>query len=98
MCAARAAHPFYRWLRTEHGFTPRWNFNKVLIGPEGEVVGTMARPRGRCRPQVRGRSRRCWRDDSCAGPLFIGSEIYRGSSYGGWHPLRVPRVSTVMDL
>ena len=31
-------------------------------------------------------------------PLFLGSEIYRGSSYGGWHPLRVPRVSTVMDL
>ncbi|MDO8984781.1 acetoin utilization protein AcuC [Cypionkella sp.] len=30
--------------------------------------------------------------------LFIGSEIYRGSSYGGGHPLRVPRVSTVMDL
>jgi acetoin utilization protein AcuC len=29
---------------------------------------------------------------------FIGSEIYRGSSYGVWHPLRVPRVSTVMDL
>lgn len=33
-----------------------------------------------------------------AGPLFIGSEIYRGSSYGPAHPLRVPRVSTVMDL
>lgn len=32
------------------------------------------------------------------GPLFVGSEIYRGSSYGGLHPLRVPRVSTVMDL
>jgi acetoin utilization protein AcuC len=31
-------------------------------------------------------------------PLFLGSEIYRGSSYGEWHPLRVPRVSTVMDL
>ena len=31
-------------------------------------------------------------------PIFIGSEIYRGSSYGGLHPLRVPRVSTVMDL
>lgn len=31
-------------------------------------------------------------------PLFIGSEVYRGSSYGGWHPLRIPRVSTVMDL
>ena len=31
-------------------------------------------------------------------PVFIGSEIYRGSSYGGLHPLRIPRVSTVMDL
>ncbi|PIV76088.1 MAG: acetoin utilization protein AcuC [Rhodobacteraceae bacterium CG17_big_fil_post_rev_8_21_14_2_50_65_11] len=31
-------------------------------------------------------------------PLFFGSEIYRGSSYGAHHPLRVPRVSTVMDL
>jgi len=29
---------------------------------------------------------------------FIGSEIYRGSSYGAGHPLRVPRVSTVIDL
>ncbi|WP_425052024.1 acetoin utilization protein AcuC [Psychromarinibacter sp. S121] len=33
-----------------------------------------------------------------AGPRFIGAEIYRTSSYGGWHPLRVPRVSTVMDM
>ena len=32
------------------------------------------------------------------GPLFFGSGIYRGSSYGQTHPLRVPRVSTVMDL
>ncbi len=31
-------------------------------------------------------------------PLMLGSEIYRASSYGGWHPLRIPRVSTVMDL
>lgn len=31
-------------------------------------------------------------------PVFIGHEIYRNSSYGPWHPLRVPRVSTVMDL
>lgn len=37
-------------------------------------------------------------DPSGAAPLFIGSEIYRGSSYGARHPLRVPRVSTVMDL
>lgn len=33
-----------------------------------------------------------------APPLFIGSDIYRSSSYGPRHPLRVPRVSTVMDL
>ena len=31
-------------------------------------------------------------------PIFIGHEIYRHSTYGRWHPLRVPRVSTVMDL
>jgi acetoin utilization protein AcuC len=31
-------------------------------------------------------------------PVFVGHDIYRGSSYGAAHPLRVPRVSTVMDL
>ncbi|WP_281990264.1 acetoin utilization protein AcuC [Sulfitobacter geojensis] len=31
-------------------------------------------------------------------PKFIGHEIFRHSTYGRWHPLRVPRVSTVMDL
>lgn len=31
-------------------------------------------------------------------PVFLGSDIYRGSSYGPGHPLRVPRVSTVIDL
>lgn len=31
-------------------------------------------------------------------PIMIGHEIYRSSSYGPHHPLRVPRVSTVMDL
>ncbi|MGE0224783.1 MAG: acetoin utilization protein AcuC [Acetobacteraceae bacterium] len=31
-------------------------------------------------------------------PLFIGHEIYRHSSYGGKHPLTVPRVSVCMDL
>ncbi len=31
-------------------------------------------------------------------PLFLGSEVYRNSSYGIVHPLRIPRVSTVMDL
>ncbi len=35
-----AAHPFYAWLRNDHGFQPGWNFNKVLIGPKGELVAT----------------------------------------------------------
>lgn len=42
-----AAHPFYRWLRDEAGFTPAWNFNKVLIAPDGSVAATFgsnARP------------------------------------------------------
>lgn len=34
------AHPFYRWLKAENRFEPGWNFNKVLLGPEGEVVAT----------------------------------------------------------
>lgn len=33
-----------------------------------------------------------------ARPRFIGSEIYRRSSYGSRHPLAIPRVSTVIDL
>ncbi|WP_281825390.1 glutathione peroxidase [Jannaschia rubra] len=32
------AHPFYRWLATTHGRTPRWNFNKALLGPDGALV------------------------------------------------------------
>lgn len=31
-------HPFYAWVKAEHGFTPGWNFNKVLIGPEGQFI------------------------------------------------------------
>ena len=31
-------------------------------------------------------------------PRLIGHEIYRNSTYGKWHPLRVPRVSTVLDM
>ncbi len=33
------AHPFYRWLADEHGVRPSWNFNKALIGPEGDLQG-----------------------------------------------------------
>jgi len=31
-------------------------------------------------------------------PVYIGSEIYRHSTYGAGHPLAVPRVSTCTDL
>ena len=36
------AHPFYRWIAEELGEagTPRWNFHKYLIGPDGQLVGT----------------------------------------------------------
>ena len=36
--------------------------------------------------------------DMLARPRFIGSDIYRRSSYGPGHPLAIPRVSTVIDL
>lgn len=36
------AHPFYQSLREEAGFTPRWNFNKVLIGPDGSLIKTFS--------------------------------------------------------
>ena len=34
------AHPFFAWLREAEGFEPRWNFNKVLLGADGTVLGT----------------------------------------------------------
>lgn len=34
------AHPFYQSLKNEIGFAPGWNFNKVLIGPDGQVAAT----------------------------------------------------------
>jgi len=36
----RKAHAFYAEVRAETGFVPRWNFNKVLVGRDGAVVGT----------------------------------------------------------
>ncbi len=35
-----AAHPFYAMLRATYGFEPAWNFNKVLLGPDGRMVGS----------------------------------------------------------
>ena len=88
------AHPFYRWLAQEHREAPNLNFNKALIGPDGALIGFWGgvdpsdcpcdHQRNSPRPAVK--------------PVFIGSEIYRGSSYGAAHPLHIPRVSTVMDM
>ena len=35
------AHPFYRWVAATLGDagTPRWNFHKYLIGPDGQLAG-----------------------------------------------------------
>ncbi|MEM1129903.1 MAG: glutathione peroxidase [Pseudomonadota bacterium] len=34
------AHPFYAWVAETEDFSPRWNFNKILIDPEGQVAAT----------------------------------------------------------
>lgn len=34
------AHPFYKKVRAETGFVPKWNFNKVLLSPDGSVAAT----------------------------------------------------------
>ncbi|MCA8882471.1 MAG: glutathione peroxidase [Rhodobacteraceae bacterium] len=35
-----AAHPFYQWVAETSGFSPRWNFNKILLAPDGQVAAT----------------------------------------------------------
>ena len=45
-----SAHPFYKAVKQETGFEPSWNFNKVLLGPDGAVVatwGSAVRPESR---------------------------------------------------
>jgi glutathione peroxidase len=41
-----AAHPFYRWVAgiLGEGGTPRWNFHKYLIGPDGQLAGAWPTP------------------------------------------------------
>jgi glutathione peroxidase len=34
------AAPFYAWVRERKQWEPSWNFNKVLIGRDGRIVGT----------------------------------------------------------
>lgn len=47
--AAGDVDPFYAWVSDTQGFVPGWNFNKVLIGPDGNFVqawGSNAKPMG----------------------------------------------------
>lgn len=49
------AHPFFAWVQAETGFVPGWNFNKVLLAPDGSIDGTFGaavRPEG---PRIAGR-------------------------------------------
>ena len=46
----RNAHPFYQAVRSETGFFPAWNFNKVMIGPNGQVRATWG---AHVRPEAR---------------------------------------------
>ena len=34
------AHPFFKAVKAQNGFAPTWNFNKILIGGNGEVIDT----------------------------------------------------------
>jgi glutathione peroxidase len=34
------AAPFYAWVKQQKGWQPNWNFNKVMIGRDGRIVGT----------------------------------------------------------
>lgn len=49
----RSAHPFYLALR-EAGFTPNWNFNKVLLDPEGQLVATWRSTTSPLSPKITG--------------------------------------------
>ncbi|MEK9717347.1 MAG: glutathione peroxidase [Pelagibacteraceae bacterium] len=32
------AHPFYKWVKETHGSQPKWNFYKVLISKDGNII------------------------------------------------------------
>ena len=38
------AHPFYKWAKKNYGIgaIPKWNFHKIIIGKNGNVVDTFA--------------------------------------------------------
>jgi len=48
-----AAHQLYRHIRAEADFVPRWNFNKVLFGPDGTIEGTWGAQTAPTAPAIR---------------------------------------------
>lgn len=48
-----AAHPFFAWLREQEGWEPAWNFNKVLVGGDGRVLGTWGSDASPTGPEIR---------------------------------------------
>jgi glutathione peroxidase len=48
------AHPFFAWLRDSHGFEPNWNFNKVLLGRDGAILGTWGSRESPTGPEITG--------------------------------------------
>ena len=40
------AHPFYAWAKEQAGLlaSPKWNFHKYLIGPDGTLIDWFATP------------------------------------------------------
>ncbi len=49
------AHPFYRWARDEMGddAIPRWNFHKLLLNRNGELIGAFSSRTEPDAPEVR---------------------------------------------
>jgi glutathione peroxidase len=33
------AHPFYKWVKAQKNWEPKWNFAKVMISREGQILG-----------------------------------------------------------
>lgn len=49
------AHPFYKAVKAQTGFVPGWNFNKILIAPDGEIEATWGATTEPQSPEVLGR-------------------------------------------
>lgn len=52
--AGRDAHPFYVWARSKVGLlgSPKWNFHKYLIAPDGSLADWFSTPTSPSSPRV----------------------------------------------